>query len=359
MRTRALACILATALASTSLPTVGFAQMDADTKEAKTLFEDGVKLYKAGSYEEARVKFKAAYGLKRRPSIVLNLGHAELQTKRPLDAAGHFREVIAMADAKQDDKDDAKIGLADARKQLGVIDVEAPAGSTVSLDGTVVASVEGGVDVMPGAHTVSVKSSSGKEYVEKVTVSAGGSVTVKGEAPPLPPPPDPTTTTTTTTAPPPGDTTTSTSAVPPPGDTGAPPAKDTAPESGHSPGFFASIHPVTYVAAGATVVFGALWIGYYSAFNTHNSNADVLATAIQQHPRSSSLSSWKTQGREEVSAADSDKTLALVFGIGTLVAATATVVTFITMRKKSDAPTVAFGAAPTWGGGTFVVSGAF
>jgi hypothetical protein len=93
MRFRAIASILAVTLATASLPTAAIAQgMDADTKEAKALFEDGLKLYKAGKTEEARVKFKAAYGLKKRPSIVLNLAHTELDTKRYMEASQHFRE---------------------------------------------------------------------------------------------------------------------------------------------------------------------------------------------------------------------------------------------------------------------------
>src|SRR5688572_6246000 len=122
MRSRAIPLVIAVCLATGPLvfplPAAIAQGMDADTKEAKTLFEDGVKLYKAGKYEEARVKFKAAYGLKKRPSIVLNLANAEMQTKRTMDAIAHFKEVLAMADAKQDDKDEAKAGLAEARKQV-------------------------------------------------------------------------------------------------------------------------------------------------------------------------------------------------------------------------------------------------
>src|SRR5689334_10733394 len=119
MRSRALPLAIALSLASAPLvfplPSAIAQGMDADTKEAKALFEDGVKLYKAGKFEEARVKFKAAYGLKKRPSIVLNLANAEMQTKRPMDAIAHFKEVLSMGDAKQDDKDEAKTGLAEAR----------------------------------------------------------------------------------------------------------------------------------------------------------------------------------------------------------------------------------------------------
>jgi len=109
MRHRALALLLSTSIAATSLTTLpALAQMDADTKEAKALFEDGVKLYKAGDFEKARVKFKAAYGLKKRPSILLNLARAELQTKHPVEAAAHFHELMTLADAKPEDKDDAR-----------------------------------------------------------------------------------------------------------------------------------------------------------------------------------------------------------------------------------------------------------
>src|ERR1700687_1417698 len=116
MRTRALASLLAlnlVCIAGAALPTtfvagIASAQMDADTKEAKALFEDGVKLYKDGKYEDARVKFKAAYGLKKRPSILINLARAELQTKRPLDAAAHFKETLTLPDLKPEDKEDAK-----------------------------------------------------------------------------------------------------------------------------------------------------------------------------------------------------------------------------------------------------------
>src|SRR4051812_1334424 len=103
MRTRAIACLsallsLSVTAATLHTTTLVVAQaMDADTKEAKALFEAGVALYKAGNYEDARVKFKAAYGLKKRPSIIINLARSELQTKRPLDAAQHFREVLVMA----------------------------------------------------------------------------------------------------------------------------------------------------------------------------------------------------------------------------------------------------------------------
>ncbi|GAC1527307.1 MAG: hypothetical protein NVS3B10_25150 [Polyangiales bacterium] len=383
MRTRALASLLSLAIAGASLHPAVFggiahAQMDADTKEAKTLFEDGVKLYKEAKYEEARVKFKAAYGLKKRPSIIINLARSELQTKRPLDAAAHFKETLALPDLKPEDRDDARAGLADARKQLGSIVVDAPAGSTVQVDGANAPLPDDNtIDVVAGMHTVSIKNG-GKETNEKVSLDAGKSQTVHfktdtGAVPVVVPPPDTTATPTppppdtTATTPPPTTETTTTSttsaASPTPKDEGIP---------SNGPGFFQSIHPVTYIAAGVTVVAVVVAIPYALAAKTHSDNANALAGAIVSHTNTAGVctstrcSTWKSQGRDETDQFNSDKTLATVFGVVAGVAAVATVVTFFTMRKKAPSETAE--AAPTWmfgatplpgGGGAFALSGAF
>jgi hypothetical protein len=373
MRTRALASLLALSVAGASLPSAFWsgivaAQMDADTKEAKTLFEEGVKLYKDGKYEEARVKFKAAYGLKKRPSILINLARAELQTKRPYDAAVHFKECLTLPDLKPEDKADATTGLADARKQIGTIVIDAPAGSTVQVDGAAVSVPDDNtIDVQPGMHTVSIKSA-GKETNEKVTLDAGKSATVhfksdSGTTPPVVVPPTvptettpPTTTTTpptTTTTPPPTTTTTSTTTTTTSSSTVEP-----------SPGFFASIHPVTYVAAGVTVVSAVLWVVFGSQAKTHSDNANSYADAINQSKAKNGgtcntakgggvgCPTWVSEGKSELDSYNSDKNLATAFGVVTIVGAVATGVTFVLLRKKGAPPSegMSFNMKPTTGG---------
>jgi hypothetical protein len=363
MRSRALSLVIALSLASAPmvfpLPAAIAQGMDADTKEAKTLFEDGVKLYKAAKYEEARVKFKAAYGLKKRPSIVLNLANAELQTKRHMDAIAHFKEVLSMSDAKPDDKDEAKQGLAEARKAVGVVMIDAPTGTIVTIDGeSRSVPADGAIELMPGTHTVVVKTA-GKDIVQKVDLTAGMTVEIKGksDAPPVSTAPP----VATTPPPVPTDTAPLPTASAAPTETAKPPPPPP-PENKSSGGFISTIHPITWVALGVTVVGAIGWGAFYGTSQTHYANADRFAEAFQR-PTCGTLESagkactsaankttYKEQGLSELEAGDSAKTMAIVSAVVTVVAATATVVTFVVMRKK-DEPKVSLVGAPLFGGG--------
>jgi len=374
MRMRAFAFILATTFATSSLTLPArdvFAQgMDADTKEAKALFEDGVKFYKAGKYEEARVKFKAAYGLKKRPSIVLNLAHAEAQTKRPIEAIAHFKEVIAMSDAKPDDKDEARTGLIDTRKQIGTLNIDAPTGSPVIIDGEArTVPPDSMIEVLPGTHTVVLKAS-GKDHVQKVELAAGQMVEIKPGA--TTPPVATVVPTATATTPPPAPTETAPvpTATAAPTETAAPPAPTAPPTKDHR-GFFEGVHPVTYVSAGVTVLAAVGWVAFYSASQADYADADKYAEAIARPtcgtPESAgkpctsaaNKTNYRNLGKEAIESGDSSKTLAIVSGVVTFVGLGATVATYILLRKKPEKPAVAFVPAPTAGGMTFSLVGQF
>ena len=368
MRSRALPLVIALSLASAPLifplPAAIAQGMDADTKEAKILFEDGVKLYKAGKFEDARVKFKAAYGLKKRPSIVLNLARAEMQTKRQLDGIAHFKEVIAMPDAKPDDKDEAKADLAEARKQVSVVMVDAPTGTIVTIDGESRAvPADGAIELLPGTHTIVLKTA-GKDIVQKVDLTAGQTVEVKAKSdvPPVPTAPP----IATATAAPTNTATVPTATAAPTTTSTAPPPPDTSDRS-----FLSTVHPITYVTAGVTVLGAIGWIAFYGTSQTHYANADRFAEAFQRPTcgtaesagksctSSANKLSYKEQGLTELEAGDSNKNLALVSAVITVLAATATVVTLVVLRKKEE-PRVALIGAPMFGGGaTFSLVGRF
>ncbi|MGZ3416961.1 MAG: hypothetical protein ACXWUG_11785 [Polyangiales bacterium] len=342
--------------------------MDADTKEAKILFEEGVKLYKGGKYEEARVKFKAAYGLKKRPSIVLNLANAELQTKRPLEAVGHYKELIGMADAKADDKAEAQTGLTDAKKQIATVVVDAPTGTTVVVDGeNRQVPVDGEIYLMPGSHTIVVKLA--KEIVEKPNLIAGQVYTVKPKAetaPPVvvPPPVATTPPPAATTEPPPAATT------PPPAATTEPPPPPPPPEQKDTGkrGFFDGVHPVTYASAGLVVVGVVGWIAFGLNAKTHDDNVTKLYEAFKRPICGPGVTGtcatqahhdeYAAQGKDEVSAADRARTWSTVSAIVAGVAVAGTVITYVALRKPAEKQ-VAFVAAPTWGGASFSLVGTF
>jgi len=168
------------------------------------------------------------------------------------------------------------------------------------------------------------------------------------------------------TAPPPAGTTAPPPPVTPPPTTTPPSTPDTK----TSQGFFQTIHPVTYVTAGLTVVAVIGWVGFFMKANTHDENIDKLNDAVNGRPTcgdpdaagrtctsAANKAIYRQQGREEIDKADSARTFSTVFGVTAVLAAGATVATFILLRKKEG--TVSFVTAPTYGGASFSLVGTF
>src|SRR5689334_8167747 len=61
------------------------AQTDPVTEAARVKYQEGVKAFEAGRYEDARSAFLQAYALKRVPAVLLNLGQSEIKS-------GHYEE---------------------------------------------------------------------------------------------------------------------------------------------------------------------------------------------------------------------------------------------------------------------------
>src|SRR5262245_55943067 len=56
------------------------AASDPVTEAARIKYQEGVKAYEAGKYEDARSAFLQAYALKRVPAVLLNLGQSEIKS---------------------------------------------------------------------------------------------------------------------------------------------------------------------------------------------------------------------------------------------------------------------------------------
>lgn len=135
------------------------AQDDYLKKEAQQRFQEGVALMSESKYEPARAKFIQAYATMRVPNVVFNLARAEHLSGRYLEAARHYREYLRIADPKKlskKDRDDVDTWLRETGKFIGRIEIAAPAGSHVSVDGERIgdAPLADPVDVEKGKHTV-------------------------------------------------------------------------------------------------------------------------------------------------------------------------------------------------------------
>ena len=132
---------------------------EAVTEIARQRYQEGVKDFDAGKWEEARGAFLQAYALKRSPAILLNLGLSELRTgKYYEDAGNHLQQFLReLPGAAPDQRATAEKGIADVKRHSGLLVVVIDAnGADVSLDGATVgrSPLLDPVFVKPGKHTV-------------------------------------------------------------------------------------------------------------------------------------------------------------------------------------------------------------
>jgi len=122
-------------------------------REAQARFEEGLARVKASNFEGARVSFTQAYAVLHKPYILWNLALAEEKTGHTLEALAHFKQFTSTSPGG-DDEASARRHVAELMVQVGHVDVAAPAGAQVVVDGTPagVAPLAEPVDVLPGRH---------------------------------------------------------------------------------------------------------------------------------------------------------------------------------------------------------------
>lgn len=173
MRTIAPWIALLTAVALTAPRAV--AAEDPAVRDAQARFEEGLERVKTGDYEAARISFAQAYALLKRPAILWNLALAEEKTGHLVDALTHFKRVARDASATSGDREDAQRHATALAAKTGHLDVQAPAGSSLRIDGDAIEAVtplEEPVDVSVGHHVVEARWPEGAKSAA-VDVAAG------------------------------------------------------------------------------------------------------------------------------------------------------------------------------------------
>jgi hypothetical protein len=163
--------------------------------ESDKLFGEGLQLFAQKDFLHARVKFAEAYAKYPSPNSLLNLARSEQLSGECVDAVAHYRAYIALPENPRistGDRGSAGIKLNECLARIGRIQVTAPRGAHVSVDGLAVVWNTGeSIDVTPGAHRVDIAF---ENLTKSRTTSPGeGEVTsVQWEepAPPVTPPPE-------------------------------------------------------------------------------------------------------------------------------------------------------------------------
>jgi hypothetical protein len=150
--------------------------------QAQELLGQGSKLYQQGDVAGALEKFEAAYVTFPSPKLMFNIGQADRDLGRPVEAIEAFQRFLAEAsDASPETLADAHKSVAELRKKLGKVRIDCDtAGAEVSVDGKTV-----GVTPLPeliwttpGRHQVAAIHVSAAPTIETVDVEAGSTRTV-------------------------------------------------------------------------------------------------------------------------------------------------------------------------------------
>jgi hypothetical protein len=133
---------------------------DVAQREAQARFEEGLARVRNKDFEGALVAFQQANSVIKKPAVVWNLALTEEKTNRPVDALTHFREFLREAEAADPDRPRAQKHIDGLNAATGHIDVAAPAGATITLDGSRAVGampLTDPVDVVPGHHDVEAR----------------------------------------------------------------------------------------------------------------------------------------------------------------------------------------------------------
>jgi hypothetical protein len=281
---------------------------DKATRDAQARFVEGLARVKAGDFEAARLSFAQAYVVLHKPDILWNLALSEEKSGHVIEALGHFKELGRAGDPGED-RDKAKKHIEVLMAQTGHIEVVAPSGTKIDVDGAAagVTPLTDPVDVMPGKHHVVAG-----EKVADADVSAGQVAHVSflvSEAAPMPPPP-----------------------VPPSAPVSTAPVATPVGEAPPKPSSDSAARTITVIAAGTAAVTSGI-LGLIFELQAHD-NANQAAGLRQANGACTAASSLPcTQLKDAVDAQNRNATLSDVFyGAGAVLAAGAIATWFLWPR---------------------------
>ena len=299
-----------------------------ERSEAEARFYEGTALYQKGKYDEARLKFAQAYAVLKKSSVLFNLAKTEALTGHRVEAANHFREYVKYA-ATGTDKAEAEKELAELYKLLARVEVEAPEGAAIFVDGAQLglAPIKDPVVLNAGKHTVSAQFGEAKQ--EKPIDGLAGSlgrVVFTFEKPAPAPAPTPT--------PAPSASSSGYTYTPPP------PPKDDSPGAGRW------IGPVAFGLVGAAGVI--VGVGFAGASHSAADDATALRTTnpkLCTNQGSADCAAYQTK-LDDISSARRWSWVGYGVGAGGLVIAG--VWTALNLRSPSKS---AWSASPALGSG--------
>jgi hypothetical protein len=311
---------------------------DKATRDAQARFVEGLARVKAGDFEAARLSFAQAYVVLRKPDILWNLALSEEKSGHVVDALVHFKE-LGRTTPPGDDRTQAKKHIDSLMGQTGHIEVVAPSGTRLFVDGTDagVTPLADAVDVMPGKHHVVAGEKSTDADVSAGEVAHVNFVVIPEVpevlAPPAPPAPSA----------PPAEV--PAPLLPPPFEAPATPQK----------GFDGTARTVTVIGVGAAALGGAVLGVTFGLQAQSDANTAAQLRGSDTGACLGAGSSQCSQLKAAVDAQNRDETISLASYVSSAVLASAAVAVWLlwpTTGASASKPAVVPALAPAgWGPG--------
>ena len=149
---------------------------------AQALLSEGTTAYGRGDYASALDKFTAAYRIFPSPKLWFNIGQANRDLGRPVEAVEAFDRFLTEADdAPPETLTEARRSAAELKTKLGQLKVTCPTdGAEITVDGKQVGSAPLGnmVWTTPGRHQVAAQLEGFSPAIEDVVAVAGQAITI-------------------------------------------------------------------------------------------------------------------------------------------------------------------------------------
>ena len=145
--------------------------------QAQVLLDEGTAAYGRGDYATALDKFTAAHKIFPSPKLWFNIGQANRDLGRPVEAVEAFDRFLRDAtDAPAETLTEARKSAAELKTKLGRIEITcATDGAEITVDGKQIGSTPLGemVWTTPGRHQVAVQHAGFSPAIEDVVVAVG------------------------------------------------------------------------------------------------------------------------------------------------------------------------------------------
>jgi tetratricopeptide (TPR) repeat protein len=149
---------------------------------AQALLSEGTAAYGRGDYASALDKFTAAYKIFPSPKLWFNIGQANRDLGRPVEAVEAFDRFLTEAgDAPTETVTEARRSAAELKTKLGQIQITCMTdGAEITVDGKQVGSAPLGnmVWTTPGRHQVAAQQAGFSPAIEDIVAVAGETVAV-------------------------------------------------------------------------------------------------------------------------------------------------------------------------------------